>query len=42
LTPKVSGKSVKNVNEAINHIKTFGTNHTECKFLQPKVILINF
>ena len=20
----------QNVNEAINHIKTFGTNHTEC------------
>ena len=30
LDSKISVKSVKNVNEAINHIKTFGTNHTEC------------
>ncbi|MAW01782.1 MAG: glutamate-5-semialdehyde dehydrogenase [Candidatus Pelagibacter sp.] len=30
LDSKISVKSVKNVDEAIRHIKTFGTNHTEC------------
>ena len=30
LDSKISVKSVKNIDEAISHIKTFGTNHTEC------------
>lgn len=30
LESKISVKIVKNVNEAIDHIKKYGTNHTEC------------
>ena len=30
LDPKISVKIVDNIDEAINHIKKYGTNHTEC------------
>ncbi len=36
LSPIVSVKSVKNINEAINHINKYGTMHTDCIITQNK------
>ena len=36
LAPIVSVKSVKNINEAINHINKYGTMHTDCIITQNK------
>ena len=36
LAPTVSVKSVKNINEAINHINKYGTMHTDCIITQNK------
>ncbi len=42
LDAKISVKIVSNINEAIQHIKTYGTNHTECIISNDKMSIQKF
>ncbi len=42
LDSKISVKIVDNIDEAINHIKKYGTNHTECIISNDKKSIIKF
>ena len=42
LDSKISVKIVDNIDEAINHVKKYGTNHTECIISNDKKNIIKF